>query len=146
MRKKKHYRKYRTPRTELWDSRNQYAIQCHTANITNVTNVTNVHVDGGGAWKHRKHEHKRRDRPSERRECPPKLFRFCSSCGILDQDVAWKMSDSQMCQEAANVIGYSARGLTDCVCQGAREVSHHLGVAARGVGQIFEGLFEMFCH
>lgn len=135
------------PWTSFHGPRNQYAIQCHTANITNVTNVAQVHVDGEGAWKPRKRKHGHKHHGHfERRERPPKLFRFCSSCGILDRDVASNMSEGMMCQEAVNVIGYSARGLADCTSTFARNASHHLGEAAEGLWGVVSGIFGLFCH
>lgn len=50
-----------------------------------------------------------------RKARPPKLFRFCASGGLLDRDVAARMSSGEMCSEAAKVAGYAARGLVSSV-------------------------------
>lgn len=49
--------------------------------------------------------------PSERERRPPKLQRFCATGGLLDYNVAAKMSEGELCEEAVKVIGHNARGL-----------------------------------
>lgn len=77
--------------------------------VTNVTNITNVvahpHFNGG------KHHFKHCHRKHERTEKPPKLARFCASGGLLDQDVAMRMSGGEIFSGIAAVGGYAARGV-----------------------------------
>lgn len=87
-----------------------YVVNANTynTNITNITNVTQVTGIGG----HKMHGRKR-GRCGERGERPPKLTRFCASCGLLDQDVVGRMSDDELMGESAKVVGYAAKGLAD---------------------------------
>ena len=61
---------------------------------------------GGSAMKHhgRKHAKRHADRP-------PKLQRFCATCGLMDYNVAARMDSAELCVEAAKVVGYNAKGL-----------------------------------
>jgi len=79
----------------------------NTINITNITNITQV-VAGHG---HRPAGKRRGDIGERRTERPPKLLRFCGSCGVMDQDVASRMSSSELCDESVKVIGYASKGL-----------------------------------
>lgn len=63
-----------------------------------------------------------------RKDRPPKLSRFCASGGLLDQDVAARMSSGEMCFEAAKVTGYAARGLASSVRGMAKGVFQFAGV------------------
>ena len=110
-------------------------------NITNVTNITNVAVFRGyghqGKSK-RRHGH----REVNRKEKPPKLFRYGASCGMLDQDVVANMSNEELCCESVKALGYSARGFGSCVCGIAREVGGVGRDACNVVGAIGGGLFK----
>lgn len=98
--------------------------------VTNVTNITNVvahpHFNGG------KHHFKHCHREHERTEKPPKLARFCASGGLLDQDVAMRMSGGELFSGIAAVGGYAARG-----------VVKHTGNIIRNNRDLGEGICEM---
>lgn len=94
--------------------RHYTVVKANTVNVTNVTNVTHVtNVSSPSGWwggHGKSHRHgggkgKRRD------ERPPKLTRFCASCGLLDRNVVAKMDEGEMFGEAAKVCGYAARNL-----------------------------------
>ena len=88
-------------------------INADIVNITNVTNVTNMMAMSHGHPSHRQHKLvNNRDGHEER---PPKLFRNICSFGVLDRDVAARMSDSELFSESAKVVSYSARGLGRCL-------------------------------
>lgn len=113
----------------------QYPTYANNVTITNVTNITNVtqvssHVNGYGKPR-RKHGngHGFGDGRSDR---PPKLFRYCASCGLLDQDVASRMSTGKMCEESVKALAYTARG-----------VSSSVGGMARGFGRMGQGVAGM---
>ena len=72
--------------------------------------------------------------PSERERRPPKLQRFCATGGLLDYDVAAKMSEGELCEEAVNVISHNARGL-------AHDLSDIGGGLCKAAGCIAGGLF-----
>lgn len=133
------------PWTGSHGQRNQYAIQCQTANITNVTHVTEVHVDGGREWKHRKRKHGHKDQEqSGRIGRPPKLFRFFASCGILDRDIVEGMGNGQIFQESANIVAYGAKGLSNCTCRFAKGFASDVGEAASGLFDVISGVFGLF--
>jgi hypothetical protein len=118
-----------------------YAGENANINITNVTNVTHVtHVTKAsfghpgscfGRRRKARGNPKAIDSPQER---PPKLQRFCASGGLLDYDVAARMGEGELCEEAAKVIGHNARGL-------ARDVSDIGGGLCRAAGCVAGGLF-----
>ena len=109
-------------------------INNYVTNVTNVTNVTRVtHVYNaasisgyGGHLHHNKRKHAYGN-GGRREERGPKLLRYCASCGVLDQNVASRMSSSELCDESAKVVRHSAKhlahdasecvgGLVGCVC------------------------------
>ena len=59
----------------------------------------------------------------------------CATGGLLDYDVAARMSRGKLCEEAVNVIGHNARGL-------ARDISSIGGGLCKAAGCIVGGLFE----
>ena len=101
-------------------------------NVTNITNVTNVsyryspHKSRKGHKKfHKKfHGHGKR----------PKLYKYCSSCGLLDSDLISKMSSEEICSESVNVAAYAASEL----CSDIGDICRS-GVKAVG------GVFKMGC-
>ena len=109
-------------------------------NITNITKVSNFMVSGisemqGRPTKIGRHKKGRSPAlPSERERRTPKLQRFCATGGLLDYDVAARMSEGELCKEAVNVIGHNARGL-------ARDVSDIGGGLCRAAGCVVGGLF-----
>ena len=114
-----------------------------TTYVTNVTNIVNCsRVDSGhGKWRsHGRKRHGKR-RGGDGHGKPPKLFRFCASCGIMDQDVAYGMSDGEMLDGAVDVVKYSAHGLSRCAGRFARGVSHDIKRTCRGIRQIFSSIF-----
>ena len=88
---------------------------------------------GGGPRKRNEHgkgfENRRKNRP-------PKLFRFCASGGLLDQDVAARMSRGEMMKEAGHCIGYAVKGLGTSVGNMASSI-------ARGTGQMATGICKL---
>lgn len=110
-------------------------------NITNITRVSNFMVSGhsGMLRKRRPKKERRLVLPSERERRPPKLQRFCATGGLLDYDVAARMGEGELCEEAAKVIGHNARGL-------ARDVSEIGGGLCRAVGCVVGGIFEAFVN
>lgn len=107
-------------------------------NVTNITNVTNVtkatKVSAGYGYPARRRRQKRRDRLTLPSKKAPKLQRFCASGGLLDYDVAARMGEGELCEEAAKVIGYNAKGL-------ARDVSDIGGGLCKAAGCVAGGLF-----
>ena len=98
-----------------------------TINITNITNITNVSCYG------RPHRHHANHRNANKHgQKPPKLLRYCSTCGLLDQDVVANMSSGEMCDEAINVMGYGVRGLASCA-----------GNVTRSVGGLLKGILDV---
>ena len=97
----------------------RYGVQSYSyaedsnVNITNITRVSNFMVSGHSVMprKRRPKKERRLVLPSERERRPPKLQRFCATGGLLDYDVAAKMSEGELCEEAVNVISHNARGL-----------------------------------
>lgn len=79
----------------------------HVTN-TYVTNVTHVNVGGGGHHKPRG-GYGGSGKRGGFHERPPKLYRYCMSCGLLDSGVAAKMSSGQMCDETIKAAGYATR-------------------------------------
>ena len=109
------------------------AYNARTINITNVTNVTNVtcvtkisHVNHSGQWGHQRH-HSRSKGPELGR--PPKLWRFCASCGLVDSDRLRGMSNGAIMHESAKAAGYATKKL-----------GNNLSEMGSGVCQIVEGL------
>jgi hypothetical protein len=108
-------------------------------NVTNITKVSNFIVSGhsGMPRKRRPKKERRLVLPSEREKRPPKLQRFCATGGLLDYDVASRMSEGELCEEAVNVISHNARGL-------ARDVSDIGCGLCRAACGIVGGLFRAF--
>lgn len=108
-------------------------------NVTNVTNVSISHHSKhghGGFWK--KRNRKARNWGGRK----PKLFRFCASAGLLDSDKVARMSNGEVCKEAANVVRYGARGIASCAGRMARSVAGGAKAFAGGVVEIAEALFS----
>ena len=109
-------------------------------NTTNITKVSNFMVSGASGMKGRPHKigsHEKGRRhvlPGERGMRHPKLQRFCATGGVLDYDVAYGMSEGELCEESVNVIGHNARGL-------ALDVSNIGGGLCRAAGCVVGGLF-----
>ena len=106
-------------------------------NITNITKVSNFNVSGNHGMPPKRRPPKKERRlvlPSERERRAPKLQRFCATCGLLDRDVVYGMSEGELCEEAVKALGYNARGL-------ARDVSDIGGGLCRAAGCIAGGLF-----
>ena len=87
----------------------------------NITNVTNIEYK---AHKHRSHHngwgHGRKDRK-------PKLYRFCASGGLLDQDKVMRMSDGELIGGILEANKYAAGNLAGDVgkiCKGGAGVVH----------------------
>lgn len=113
-------------------------------NITNVTHITKVSnfivsgtsgINGRPTKIGRRKKVRRNDLHGGCERRPPKLQRFCATGGLLDYDVAARMSRGKLCEEAVNVIGHNARGL-------ARDVSAIGGGLCKAAGCIVGGLFE----
>ena len=98
-----------------------------TINITNVTNVT--HVTSVTQVNHVGHKRCRERNKGSGLGRPPKLWRFCASCGILDNDRLHGMSNGAIMHESAKAAGYAARKL-----------GHNLSEMGSGVCQIVEGV------
>lgn len=88
----------------------------------------------GNPRKRRPKKERRLVLPSERERRPPKLQRFCATGGLLDYNVAARMSKGELCEEAVNVIGHNAKGL-------ARDLFDIGGGLCRTVGCVAVGLF-----
>lgn len=117
-------------------------VNANTVNqVTNVTSVTKVvgSSDGNTSYWHDR-QHKREDhgrRHGNRKgNRPPKLARFCGSCGILDYNVASKMDRGELCEESAKVVGYAAKGFATSVGRSASRIGG-------GTCQIVTGLFKI---
>ena len=121
-------------------------------NNTFVTNVTNVRVTKGyGAANAHKRPHRARKHFGEKRKRPPKLFRYCASCGILDGDVVHGMSSGQLCDESVKVMGYAAKGIasnihgmahdTCDIVHAAGKLAVCTGGLALGLGKIVYAFF-----
>lgn len=67
------------------------------------------------AYRHKQHVQDRRQN-GERRERPPKLTRYCVSCGLMDRHLVSRMSESELMDESAKVVAYGAKGLCNGVC------------------------------
>ena len=80
-----------------------------------VTNVTNVRVTKGYGTDANKRPHRARKHLGGKKKRPPKLFRYCASCGILDGDVVYGMSNGEMCDESVKVIKYASGELVDSI-------------------------------
>lgn len=109
-------------------------------NITNVTNVTHVNVTKVKGCKPFAH-HGRKHRGGKR-ERPPKLWRFASSCGLLDQDVVYRMDTGELMAESAKGIGYAARGLAKDVSDIGGGLCRAAGCVASGVLGVFEAFLD----
>jgi hypothetical protein len=137
MRKYKGHNMMLEPRQDVWhvqpysDSRHQYAVHAENItvnNVTNVTNVTQVRQDGwrnGGFWGSKKHKRNGRRKSGHWKrnghDRKPKLWKHVMSFGMLDNDVAGRMSDEVQLREDANVVKHAASGLCGCVgdvCKG----------------------------
>ena len=103
--------------------------QAHTVNITNVTNITTVTHSHSHSHGSHGHGHGRKHVHHDRHDRPPKLTRFCATCGLLDYDKASRMSDGQMLDESANVVAYGCRGLA----HSTGKIASNLGVAAKSL-------------
>jgi len=109
-------------------------MNANTINI-NVTNISNrFRVDHTGS--------KRKFQGSQRHfavrsDRPPRLLRYCSTCGLLDQGVVAGMSNGERCVESARVIGYAAKGLcSDVGSMAGNVVSAGFGIAKGTVGLV----------
>lgn len=106
-------------------------------NVVNVTQLTRIDA-GRGGWHGKKHCHG--GHCLKRHGHPPKMLRYCASCGLLDQHVATRMSHGELCGEAANVIGNAAKGPSSNVGNMARSIggiaSCSFGVAKCVVGAV----------
>lgn len=124
----------------------QNHMNANTINVTNVTNITNVtqvnHVESYSTGVKRKH--KRRKRFYGMSERPPKLTRFCASGGLLDYDKASRMDEGEICEEAAKVTSYAARGLSRSSGRFAGSAVNCVGGFAKSVCQVFGAIFDAF--
>ena len=123
-----------------WFQGNGYAIAkardvniTNVTNVTNVTEVTNVMQVNGHNWerKPRRHDgYKKRDRP-------PKLYRFCASGGLLDQDVVASMDTGKLASEAVKVTGYMAKKVGASAMDIGRDIGSGVKHAAEVAGSLF---------
>lgn len=109
-----------------------YANNVNITNVNNITNVTQISTYVNGYGRTRGKRGKRMGKGDGRNDRPPKLFRYCASCGILDQDVASSMSTGRMCDESVKSLSYTAKGL-----------SSSIGGMAKGVSRMGNGVAEM---
>ena len=109
-------------------------------NVTNITKVSNFIISGKSGMNGRPNKIGRNKKErrimlqSDRERRPPKLQRFCATGGLLDYDVAARMSEGELCEESVKVIGHNARGL-------ARDVSDIGCGLCRLAGCVVGGLF-----
>ena len=100
-------------------------------NVTNITNVTNMmgvtHERRGKP----RHWGKRKRHGGGRHERPPKMWEFCSSCGLLGQQNLPSSSEEGIV-ESAKAIKYGAGKLTRTV----GGMAGHTANAAFGLGRI----------
>lgn len=115
-------------------------IYADAVNVTNVTNnVTQVsHVSGCSPRKFGKR--KRRHGGKGKNDRNPKLLRYCASGGLLDQDVAYGMSDKELCDGFVNVGAYAVRGFASTADAWTRDV----GRGMRKIGSSIMGLLECY--
>lgn len=100
---------------------NSYSV--YNANTINVTRVNNTYVvvnhghgSSGGSKKHGARPHQGgKTHDSGRDNRPYKLWRYCVSCGIVDQHVAEGMSNGALMYESGRVMGRAASGIADNV-------------------------------
>lgn len=112
-------------------------------NNTYITNITNVSAYSHGSGRHLKRL-KHHDRKHEKREEPPKLYRFCASCGLLDQDVAASLNAGELLSGGLAVARYGIRG----AAKDARDIIHSgrdLGNAVCKMGSGLCGIVESVC-
>ena len=79
-----------------------------------LVNVTNDYVTRSRADAY-KRPHRAKKSFGGKKRHPPKLFRYCASCGILDGDVVYGMSNGEMCDESVKVIKYASGELVDSI-------------------------------
>jgi len=110
-----------------------------TNNVTNVTNVTQIAQVSGNGW------NKKRLRSGNgycgKRERKPRLLRFCASGGLLDQDVAERMSGREMCDGFVEVGSYAAKGLGRTMGKLADDMGRHAKSFSNNLLGILECLF-----
>ena len=96
----------------------------------NVMNVTNIEYKA----------HKRRRRHNGwghgRKDRKPKLYRFCASGGLLDQDKVMRMSDGEVIGGLLENHNYAARNLS-------RDVGDICESGAGVVRGVFRGAFRV---
>ena len=73
-----------------------------------------------------------------RSERPPKLYRFIASAGLLDQNVAARMSGGQMCDETIRAYGYITRRTGAILAKRARDIKRHASEACDGFMRLAE--------
>lgn len=109
----------------------------NTTNITNITQVTHTHGSHSGG---RKGHHSGKKNSGLGK--PPKLWRYCLSCGLFDGDKVYRMSNTSICHEGAKVMGYSARMLGHSVSNIGASVCHMAGLVTRGVCSVVGAIFK----
>lgn len=121
----------------------KFYTNCNVTNVTNVTHVTNVTLArgrGGSAWG----KNGRHGFGKMRHGRPPKLLRFFASCGLLDSGVAARMSDGEMCGEAAKVVSYASRGLCQTAGDFVTQASSCVYGLAKCAGQVVGAVWSVF--
>lgn len=95
-------------------------INANTINVTNVTNVTSVTTGWHGSAGRKR---LRMNRSGSERK--PKLYRFCASGGLLDQDVASGMTDRELCDGFVDVGSYAMKGIGRTAGRLADDLGRH---------------------
>ena len=135
----------RNRKRQFTGDRHATFVNANTVNyVTNVTSVTNVVGAPQPYGRDRPHKHYGHRGRNEQKhgERPPKLARFCGSCGMIDYDVASNMSSGELCDESAKVVGYAARGFAKSVCRSARRIGGGTCQIVTGLCNIVGAFFK----